>query len=277
MYRRDQKFVVWDERGLTIRIKDKVLSTTLGYIPTHPKLFAREEILRTIDLLKSGERSRPAAGISGSVRVGGDVYFLVRWENAKKEPWLEALLRVNIGDDSLKPELVGKFGAASLGRQRIDDCLMVLDGRLGVVGRQSASWGLASYDLKEKAFDFATYGDTLQSFDQVGKIGLFSETTAYGTQVAGQIQVVTGERKVFAEGHGLVRFLDAKSQKPSIIVLQGDQTELRNSDNGASLLVPSGWTFVGIEGDKVLGWNGASEAKLWDPERWTVLARFSRG
>src|SRR4051812_48053687 len=75
LYRRNKTFAVWDERGLTVRIGKKVRSTHLPDIAVSPRVFPRDEILKTIDLIHRGKRKKGANALSGSRRIGNTAYF----------------------------------------------------------------------------------------------------------------------------------------------------------------------------------------------------------
>ena len=73
IYRKDANYAVWDSRGLTIRKDGRVRNTRLPDIALTPKLFSRDEILQTKDLLQNKKRQKGADALSGSMRVGNGV------------------------------------------------------------------------------------------------------------------------------------------------------------------------------------------------------------
>ena len=122
-FRRNQNYAVWDERGLTIRRGEQVRHTFLPDVPTSPRLFEREEILNTVELIRAGKRKRDADSLSGAMRIGNDAFFLVRWEEDGK-PWTEALVSVDLSASSLQPKVLGRFEGVSVAYRPIDDRLV---------------------------------------------------------------------------------------------------------------------------------------------------------
>src|ERR1044072_4298054 len=76
VFRKNNTYAVWDERGLTVRVGDSVRSSKLPSIVLSPKGFTRDEILFTNREIKAGRRSVDVAALSGAVRVANKVYFL---------------------------------------------------------------------------------------------------------------------------------------------------------------------------------------------------------
>ena len=140
-FRRDRRWAVWDERGLTTRDRDWSATDRLEAIPVSPRLQSREQIAATIAKVKKGERSRAASGLSGARRIGTRVYLLPRWDGTDGRPWLEALVEVDLGKTHPKARLLGSFGGLSLGRGRVDDRLGIEEGRLNVAVNAEGAWG----------------------------------------------------------------------------------------------------------------------------------------
>jgi len=276
-FRKDDNYVVWDSRGLTIRHGNRSSTTLLEETPTSPRLFEHAILLQTVADLKSGKKQRPASALSGALRIGGDVFLLVRWDDKAGKPWMEALVRVALAGVSLKPEVLGRFDAMSIAYKPIDDRLTVIGGRLGIVARQGKTWGLASFDSTASKFDFHPLGDDLISYLSTSpKTGFFFEKTVYGTTVGGRVDLASGYRKTTFESRGAARFLD--SSLPPIILSSRDQdSRIRYVDSGAEIAVPFG-SGVARAGSSILVWSPAAKptsATLYDPERWFARAKWT--
>jgi len=194
-FRRNDRYAVWDERGLSVRAGKWSYSTHLAEIPVSPKLFEKDEILENVALIKGGKRFRSATALSGAIRVGKEVFMLVRWDDADKNPWLEALFRVDLNESKPKPMLLGRFAGLSQARSTIEDRLFVRGGKLSVVAAQKAVWGLAQYSSRS-SFEFHPMGDVLIDYTPIsGRLGMFAEKTGYGTTVIGRVDWGTGVRR----------------------------------------------------------------------------------
>lgn len=278
LFRKNQTFVVWDQRGLTVRVGKKARSTRLPEVAVTPRLFTREQILNTRARIKRGVRSANAAGVSGSYRIGNDIYFLLRWEEKSNQPWLEALVKVDLSQENPKPQLLGRYTGLSLANQEIDQRLFVKDGRLAAVTRVGPLWGVSAYDPKTKEFAYLPVGEKLQGFALIGKLtAVFIEGTAYGPSIVGRADLDTGERSVLFESRGFVRLLDHKLPPLFVINAEGKRM-LKNSDTSAQLELSPEWDFARA-GENIVAWTppvNPKAAKLYKPQRWQVLASWAR-
>ena len=239
-FRKNQNYAVWDDRGLTIRRGSKALSTRFPAVPTSPKFFEREELVKTIELLKAGKRVREAAGLSGSMRIGNEVFFLVRWEGSDGKPWAEVLAKVDLTSPSMKPEVIGQFPGLSVAFRPIDDRLFRIGSSPSIIARTGSTWGTASFDLKSRTFSYRPLGATLVSLYPVDrKESFFVEESSYGTTIGGRVNTDTGERRNLFELRASGRFADIAA--PSLMVTSGSGVAyLRNGNTGAEAKIPSG-------------------------------------
>lgn len=276
-FRRNESYAVWDDRGLTMRHGSRSHSTRLGDFAVSPKLFPKDELVRTISLIRSGRRRRDAAALSGAVRLGPSAYFLPRWEDRGGASWAEALVEAPLGGKELWPKAVGRFEGLSLGYKPIDDRLFVLGSRLAIVSRRSDSWGVATYDPSKKEFGYSALGGGLRSYLSTGRqTGLFVEKTTYGTTVAGEVDLGSEVRKPLFEARENARFLDAV--RPYLVIASSeDGSRLLNTETGGEVPIGKG-AGVARAGSEVLVWFPADKprlATLYRPERWSVVARWT--
>lgn len=272
-FRKDDHFAVWDGRGLTIRAGEKVKSYRLPELAVSPKLFERDEIRSNLKLFAAGTRSKNANALSGAKRIGNDVYFLARWEDTDKKPWLEALVRVPLDTDDLKWHLVGKFEGMSLATLSIDDQLILHNGFLAVIQRRGDEWGESFYSRNMQAFGFKKLGKNLVDFEPTADGGaLFVEKTTYGTCIGGEVDIEKQERKELLEVRGTFKLLDG--QHPMLAI---NPPMLRNAESGSEFSLPKD-SAVLRSGTGVIVFTPPlhpTSAILYDPERWTPLARWS--
>lgn len=277
-FRRDNKFAVWDDRGLTIRVGKKVHSTKLTDIATSPKVQTREEIRAALDAMKRHDRRKQVTGLSGAVRVGTDVYFLVRWDTKKGTPWLEVLVKVDLAAKAPTPSLVGKFSGFSLGEGTQDDKLFLLGGRPAAITRGKEAWGIARYDVKEQKASFDDLGKSLVSYIPLtNRLIAFVEKTTHGTVLVGRADLITLSRKEFMEDRGTVKFLD--SQQPPIAIVTGPNGgKLHNTDSGAELSLEGSFAARRTQSGIVVWtpYQNPTQAWLYDPTRWDSVAKWAK-
>lgn len=278
-FRRDNHYVVWDERGLTIRHGEKARTSQLEELATSPRLFAKEEIKQTISEVEAGRRAKEAAAMSGAVRIGKDAYLLVRWEDMEHVTWAEALIRVPLEGEKLRPEIVGRFDGLSTAYKLVDDRLFIQGSKLAIVARQGKSWGLATYDPASSKFDFHLMGADLLTYLPTGSTtGFFVERTTYGTIVAAKADLALTDRRPYFEGHGNTRFLDAETP-PFILSNSGEATRLHNGITGAQVTIRAG-SGIGRAGRYMVVWYPATaptSATLYLTRTWQIMDTWKSG
>jgi hypothetical protein len=277
MFRRNDSYAVWDERGLTARNGSWLFTSRLNELPTSSRFFRREEILATLEAVKRGTRRLEATAISGAKRLGSQAYFLVRWDDASGKPWQEVLASVDMTVPKPKPVVRGRFDGLSLGRQLIDDRLFLRAEGLEALVQTAQGWGIGRYDPNLESFTFQRLGDVLVSATNLSsETALFVEQTSVGTCIAGQVNFATGDRTILFQGRGTARFLD--SLEPRIIIASKSTGRvLVNTSTGAEVEIGPG--EVRRAGRAILTWNPPFEpmaASAFDPKRWNVIATWRK-
>jgi len=272
MFRNDKSFAVWDKRGITIRVGSKVWSTHLTDIAVTPKLFTRDQILQTVSLLKAGARHKEASSLAGALRVGLNTFFLVQWNDTSGEPWLEALVEVNLGDRSPEPKLLGRFDGLSTARGFISDDLFLFKGRITAATRRQHDWGLANYTPGSDQFEFVSMGDQLLSWLPPR---FYTEQRVYGTIVGGVIDERMMQATPLFEDRGVAEWVDRFSP-PLAVIKQRTGFVLRNGTSGTETAIPAD---LGVARSKfgLLVWTPKehpADATLYNPDRWDVLAKW---
>jgi len=283
-YRKDDAFAVWDSRGISVRHGSFAYSSKLPEVALTPKLFTKEEIIANRDAIAKGDLAKEASALSGSRRIGDEVFFLVRWDDKAGKPWLEALVKVNLGLAKPKPELVGRFEGMTPGGVAVDDQLMVAPaGPQGtpvlsaLVRKTDATWGLATYDRLEKVFAFKSFGSgLLKAFPISSRLVLAMEATDYGKVRVARVDLTTGSRRELAELPGSPAFIDAEAP-PLVKVPTNLGFALRNLETGVQLNLPDKPVVRRTQAGILVWQDGKPEgAALYSPERFLRLATATK-
>jgi hypothetical protein len=237
-FRRGSTFVVWDDRGLSVRTRRGLRTTQLEGLPVSPKLFPREEIRANLAKFSTGERSRAASTLAGSVLIRNELFLLIQWKDAAGNAWLETLLRLDLSRETPKEELLGRFEGFTASPAQINDGLMLFGRKLTAVTRAGSRWGIATYEARDKTFGFVSVGETLESHTMISEREMmFRERTNYGTQLIGVLDLGTGERKTLSENAGSIRWIDL--QRPTFATAQTPRGfVLRNLASGQEVPIP---------------------------------------
>ena len=285
-FRRDDRYAVWDERGLTVRGDGGTVTTRLEAYATSPKLFSKEEIRRNLPALGAGNRARGADALSGAVRIGTSAYFLPRWTvqrgNGWGTTWLEALVRVNLADRNPRPELVGRFGGTTTAYAPIDDELRVVEGRPTAIVRSGATgtptWGLAAVLPATREFGYVPLGGELLwlAGDTV------AERTPYGTVIlatvdrrglsrATRLEVRAESVEPLGPEGRIVRYLDDDESETTLAdILSGAQTTLPGDNLARPVLVGGALRVLAFD-------DPGAPTRCWllaPDDDWTILARW---
>jgi hypothetical protein len=268
-FRRNKRWAVWDERGLSTRDDDWTFSDRLEAVSVSPRILKKAEILATLAQVKTGKRTREATALSGSRIIGSMVYLLPRWEDADGKPWLEALVAVDLSQPHPKPKLLGSFAGISLSREEKGDRLGIEGGQLTVAVNTGSAWGMASFDPKAGRFGFKSCGVKLLAFEPDGPM---IEGTSYGTTLAGRWD---GTRTIpWLETRGPAEFIPGPGP---ILVRTGDR--LRSAVTGAELKLATDAVVRRSRYGVVIFWpeTNPRSARLVEPNRLEELARWEQG
>lgn len=276
LFRSGDRFVAWDERGLTITAGGKSKSTKLRDVAVTPKLFSREEIQENVRLSKANQRSLEASVAVGWERLGDVVYFLVRWVGEKESPWLEAIVQVDLSAERPAPSLVGRFNSFAVipldgdGLSRVGDCLAIVTRGSGDV------WSVQTLDPKGSTVDSFQVGSSLARYAWFDGNVWFVEATTYGTEVVGWFDCSTRMRQVQAEARAKISCV---SREPRLIKIVGRRgASLRWLPTGSEIRLPPATGVAAAKGWVVLfsPEPKPTKATLYAPERWTVVAEWPK-
>jgi hypothetical protein len=244
--------------------------------PVSGRFFGKDEIQKTVELIRDGTRKKRADALSGAVRIGPNAYFLVRWDDRAGKPWTEALVRVPLTDSGGSPAILGRFDGLSLAYRPIDERLFLHDGKVACVVRRDNRWGLATYDPKADQFSLRPLGGTLLTYMTTGpRTATFVERTAYGTLVAGRVDFDSDYRRILCETRGLARFLDPLNP-PIVLAAQDGSLRAINGETSAELRLGEHFG-VARAGAYLVAWtpeDKPTRAALYEVSRWTELAAW---
>ena len=269
VFRKDKRWVVWDERGLTTRDGDWTVTDRLEAVPISAKAQGKAAIKETVAAVKAGKRTRAAAGLSGARRLGTLVYLLPRWEDEDRNPWLEALIVVDLAKPHPKARLIGTFDGISLARKPVEDRLGLVGGLLTVPVNGDDAWGVATYDPKKSKFGFRPRGVELLALEPDGRI---IEKTAYGTTLAGRQD--DGRTIPWLETRGPAEFVPGPGP-----ILVRCRDRLRNAVTGAEFKLAPGASVRRTNAGLLVFWPEVAprSARLVEPSRFEERARWERG
>lgn len=274
--RSGEYWVMWDDRGLTVRVGDQATTTRLGDVATSPRVQTRDEIIATAEKIASGRRSRDAKALSGWQFSGDELYLVFRWEESDGTPWLEALFRLNVPAKDRKPALVGRFEGLSQAKGAVDERLFLHRGAPAMVTTREHEWGISAWDASAGKATFSKLGERLMSnrVSADGESVFFLERSAYGTALAGRT-ATDGVRELFAEFRGQGYFV---STEPAIVLIEDDRNvRLRICESGQEQSFALG-TAATMTERGILAWSPKDapvRAVLLSATDLSPLARWS--
>lgn len=107
-FRFEDRWAVWDKRGLSVRVGERVRTFALTDYALHPKLWSRDEIAKTKTLIDKGNRKREPSACAGAVQIGAYTYWLFQWSDKAGLVWMEVPLRVDLAESDPRPQLFGR-------------------------------------------------------------------------------------------------------------------------------------------------------------------------
>ena len=190
---------------------------------------------------------------------------------------MESLVSVDLAKPTFHPTLLARLPGLSLADKPIDDKLILLGNQMSIVARQKNDWGLATYEIGSKQFEFKEIGTGLESYTELSnRLGAFVEKTVYNTHVGGRVDLVSLTRRNLIEAKGTMRFVD--NQQPLFALINhGDDTIIRNVDTGAETTLLSSVAMRRTNLGLVV-WSpfkAPKRAWLYETSRWTPLATWT--
>lgn len=275
----DKTWVVFDERGLTVRNPKGAKSSTFSEIPTSPKVLPRAGIQDVITRVNKGEISKNASGVSGWELVDDNLYIVLRWNEKAGDPWLEALFKLDTSNPKeLKPVFLARLNGITQARNAVVDELHMVGEKLVSVVTNSGGWGLATWDLQQAFGRYQQLGEGIgrHSLRSDKNTLLYTETLSYGAERAGTIDLETLKRTDLFEARGTIKFV----QYPGVVlaVTRGDKVALHVADSGLEAEYPADCAYASTAHGIVVWTPRAKPDNAWllDPATLKARATWTR-
>lgn len=151
-FRHADKWAVYDERGLSVRVGQRVRTFKLEDYPLSPKLWTRDEIIENKKKIESKTYSLRPSALTGYAQDGSKTWWILQWYGlgVEKNVWLEVLLLVDLSQGDPRPELVGRLPllTSQFGGVRIVQKLFKVGNVLSVIGElEDKKWGIGLLSL----------------------------------------------------------------------------------------------------------------------------------
>jgi hypothetical protein len=156
-FRHGDKWAVYDERGLSVRVGQRVRTFRLEDYPLSPKLWEKNQIIENKQKIESKTYSLRPNALMGSVQEGSKTWWILQWHSlgSEKAVWLEVLLVVDLSQSDPRPELVGRLPllTSRVGGLRIEQKLFRAGDGLSVVGvLDDNRWGVGLFSLSSRTW-----------------------------------------------------------------------------------------------------------------------------
>ncbi len=265
--------ITFDKSGLGIRYRGKGGFTTLGYMPTSPKIFSTEDIVRNTELAKTGERPARVSAVSGFEVVNDKLYMLLRWDDKSGEPWLETLVDIDTSGDTPKVGLIGRFGGFSYTSGPVSDELYSTGTKLFVVLRGVDGLALGTCDTLQGTTVFKKLAPIVDECHRFGSLFYTITKSPHGMKSVGIVNPVPERFRAVLETRGEIL---PSALTSSLAVKEGGHTSLFAFITGAKLLVEDGSGFAETPYG-VLVWTPKAKpirATLRETEGWTIVSEW---
>ncbi len=271
--------IKFDGKQMTITLGKYTRSTRFPDIPTSPRLFSKEQIRDAIQGIEAGSRAREVSALSGYELLGDQMYLLLRWDDEDRKPIFEALVSIDLAEAIPWFKVVDKMPGVSTATGSISDELLVVNGRLATVAKNSEKWGLATWDLDKKYTRFYPIGSGLMRYSipsQAPSKLLFVERTSYGSWLAGRVDLATNEREDLAEDRDKVSFV---ATDPTVLRFDSEQgCRIRYLASGLESSFPA-WTAARDTPHGLITWYPSTKpttATWYAKGTWTPVARWTQ-
>lgn len=273
-FRKDDRFVVWDSRGLVIRFGQNSKVLTLDSWCTLPKLFEKPEILRNKMMIEVGRYDSKVAQLRAARRVGSKVFLVLEWLSPNGKAWFQAVGLVDI--DAKSPDVVpiGRLPGEFLADPELEP-IPVVAGKLRLVWSAASSWGICTIETSGKC-EVQQVGGILAGFNWTNSNTIsYREQAPSGKQLLGRLYVPNGSKRTLAEVDVAAMLIDDDS--PWVAMVRDDtKLWLQNLDTSSKVEIDAASRAVRC-GKNVVVWIGGATPKqawLYEPNRWQRLAEW---
>lgn len=275
VYRKDDAFVVWDARGLTIRKGKQKFTTRFEDACLSPKLWTVEEIEATKEKIAQGLAKKEATELVASLRLGDEVVFVPRWADSSGVPWADVAFRANLADESVKPILIGKW-PGRLVKTNSERATLSFAGSeiIGLTRFANNKWGIVRTNLLDGMSSTIEVGSGLLGAVQVNRrLALVTEQVNGKVKRLVRVDLFESKRRDLLESSGTL----------SVVVVDGrafcvNQTDRRKTlhdlQTGQVLEVPMNATVVSALGGLLA--HSTSKASLFDAVTLDTIGVWSK-
>lgn len=269
--------VNWDKKGLSITGDGRPDTTQFREIPTSPRLRTRKDIEATLLAAHTQGRKLTASALSGWQESGTTVFMLIRWQDKPGYAWLEALIKIDLGDATPRPETVALLPGVTFSSQLIDTKLMKAGKDLVAYIHSGPTWGRWSFNPATHKSNFLKIGTEPKYINGLknGQVQAV-EKTAYGSFNASLYNGSTGSRICHIEFETMPKFISA--DLPSVVELASNTRELINLSTGALKAIPADSRIAPI-GSNLFIWTGGDQpqnAWILSPAEWSSYGDWSQ-
>ncbi|MCW5940000.1 MAG: hypothetical protein KF884_10220 [Fimbriimonadaceae bacterium] len=141
------KTLTFDSNGLTIAQGAKKSISRLSSVPTSGKIATKESNEALLKLVADGVRRLEVTALSGVEIIGTKAYLLARWEDKSRNPWLEALLVVDLADAKPQASLIDRLPGFSYAVGLVDDVLAAREDELWALSQKGSQFSLAKFKV----------------------------------------------------------------------------------------------------------------------------------
>lgn len=244
----DGTVITFDNRGIGIHYADKGGYTGLPSMTNTRKLWSVEEILENVRLIEAGVRQAALSAISGYELLGDTLYLLARWDDVDGQTWLEAFVRIEIGDERPQAHLVGRFDGYSMSTGPVSDTLESYGDQLVMLVRDNGGITVAMYDPYNDVMSYERVADgATNAWILPDRVRFLTEqTTPYGTTFIGMGRLDDFSHRRFSEIRGSVTsalsssYIICREAGGSILINVGTGARHRLLDEERAAATPLG-------------------------------------
>ncbi|HMS54267.1 MAG TPA: hypothetical protein PKA27_02610 [Fimbriimonadaceae bacterium] len=273
VYRKDDAFVVWDSRGLTIRKGKKTFTTRFEDAALSPKLWTAEEIAGIKQRIAGKEAKREVSELIASLRIGDEVVCVVRWNDSKGVSWADVAYRASLTDESVKPALIGKWpGRLAKTTPQRATLSFVGSEVLGVTRLTDNKWGVGRVNLLDGSTSAVDIGEGLLVATQINRrLALVVEQASGRVKRLVRVDLFDSKRRDLLESTGSLGVLTVETNSFCVNRL-GERQTVHDLQTGQTLDTPTGSKVAGALGGLLV--YGPTKATLFDPKRMEVMATW---
>jgi hypothetical protein len=272
------RIVQLDAAGITLRTPEKALGTSrLAGIPLNPRVATEAERSLTQQMVKEGKRELGLSSISGYQSFGSKLYLLARWGDVKA-PWMEAMVMLDMSQESPAAQFVGRFPGFAYAASPVDDRVIEINGGLAALISGPEGYGLAQMNPESGEVRFQRLGAKAGQvrFLRDGLWAVALTETAYGAVRLTLHDFETGRATLAGEIRGAIKGI---TEPRYLRYARGTDLVVLNLETGAEKVVPADSAMASSPFGLLVWWPGAEprQASLYEHLTYRPLGRWTAG